>query len=580
MIGEVVGNYRITDKIATGGMGVVYKGEHFLIGKKVAIKLLKKQLSENRDVVDRFFNEARGTTAIRHPGIVDIYDFGYHGDNRAFIVMEFLEGETLKKRIKSRGIMAPEVATRIVRSVAGAVGAAHKVGVIHRDLKPDNIFLVPDADMPGGERVKVLDFGLAKLTMDQSASMGTQAGIVLGTPTYMAPEQCDGLGNIDHRADQYALGCILFQLLCGRTPFASDSAFALLQAQRFELPPPPRSLNSAISPALEAIILKLLAKDPGARYADMDEVRAALDLGGAEVDTASDTLLDEPSGSHSQAQTDSHRPGTAWPSQQSSVSASNGQVVSAPAMRAASVSGHGVPSHSMIGPGSRPVRLPSVPPRRRISPLYWVLGGVLSILIGFGIVYAVASLSRPQVIIMPVNEGESPPSPPAPPPPAGGEPSPTGAADELPAGAPADSSADAVGEPGDDGEGEPDQAIELESDEPDPTGDDLGAAPEPDPAGEGSDTVAISLRMGRIDGAVVEVDGHVRTDHPLVLARSDRTHAIRVTAPGRQPWEVQVRANRDRRLRVALEPAGGAAAKPASEPAGEPASAADPGIDL
>ncbi len=278
MKGEVVGNFRITREIATGGMGVVYEAEHVLIPKKrAAVKVLRRELSENRDIVRRFFTEANETTGIRHPGIIDIYDFGYHQGERAFIVMEMLEGETLERRLRKLRALEPIAAARIVRSVAGAVAAAHQHNIVHRDLKPDNIFLVPDADMPSGERVKVLDFGLAKLLDTQTAGMGTQAGIVLGTPSYMSPEQCAaGRGEIDIRADQYALGCIFFRLLCGRPPFVAERTLDLIFAHCQTPPPSPRQFSASVPAELEQIILTLLAKAPNQRFASMAALREAL----------------------------------------------------------------------------------------------------------------------------------------------------------------------------------------------------------------------------------------------------------------------------------------------------------------
>jgi serine/threonine protein kinase len=369
MIGEVVGKFRITGQIAVGGMGVVYTAEHELIGKKAAVKVLRREFSKNRDVVERFFREAKLTSGIRHPGIIDVQDYGYHRDDRAYIVMEFLEGETLKQRLQTRGILPLESAVRIVRSVAGAVGAAHAQGITHRDLKPDNIFLVPDAEMPGGERVKVLDFGLAKLSESQDATMGTQVGIVLGTPTYMSPEQCDGLGQIDHRADQYALGCILYQLLCGRPPFASDSPMDLFKAHRYEAPAPPRSLVPLIPSELEQVILKLLSKSPEQRFPDMDRVRIALDSS-LSAAPEFDTLVEEPDAP--QLPPPPAAPpysGPFMPLQpgfdpMSSVSGSNGQMVSmlnprpmtaqgmsAPGMSAPGMNAQGMSAPGMSAPG-------------------------------------------------------------------------------------------------------------------------------------------------------------------------------------------------------------------------------------
>src|SRR5262245_19155259 len=166
LLGDKLGSYLVTAKISEGGMGVVYRAEHGILGRSAAIKVLLPTYSQNRDVVQRFFNEARATTAIKHPGIVEIYDFGYRDDGRAFIVMELLAGESLAMRLPRVGRLDEDRALALVRGIAGALAAAHDAGIVHRDLKPDNIFLVPDAELPSGERPKLLDFGIAKLSGD------------------------------------------------------------------------------------------------------------------------------------------------------------------------------------------------------------------------------------------------------------------------------------------------------------------------------------------------------------------------------------------------------------------------------
>jgi len=291
MLGEQVGSYRIIERVAAGGMGVVYRAEHTLIGKIAAVKLLRKEVSEKPKIVKRFFDEARATTKIRHPGIVEIFDYGYHTDGRAYIIMEFLEGETLKRRIRSHGIFRADEAVPILRHVASAVGAAHDAGVVHRDLKPDNIFLVPDPDFPGGERTRVLDFGLAKLFDDSESDPGhlaTKSGAVMGTPTYMAPEQCKGAGEVDHRADLYSMGCILYELMCGQPPFVAAGVGELIGAHLHKEVTAPRHFNPVIHPDLEQVILDLLVKDPAARYSSTDTLRAVLDREFPETD-ATDT---------------------------------------------------------------------------------------------------------------------------------------------------------------------------------------------------------------------------------------------------------------------------------------------------
>ena len=199
VIGTTVGSYRIVSKLSVGGMGTVYKAEHTLIGKQAAVKVLHPELSSSRDIVNRFFNEAKSTTSIKHPGIVEVFDFGYMPSGHAFLVMEFLEGMSLARRIKTAGKMGEGEAAMLLRGVCSALHAAHAKGIVHRDLKPDNLFLVPDPDSAMGERPKILDFGIAKLTDIGLAGTATKTGAVMGTPTYMSPEQCRGTGEVDHR---------------------------------------------------------------------------------------------------------------------------------------------------------------------------------------------------------------------------------------------------------------------------------------------------------------------------------------------------------------------------------------------
>ncbi|HVV83239.1 MAG TPA: serine/threonine-protein kinase, partial [Kofleriaceae bacterium] len=278
MIGELAGSYRIVSKIAEGGMGVVYRAEHIMIGRPVAVKMLLPELSHQREVVTRFFNEARAATAVRHPGIVEIFDFGYTPGGQAYIVMELLDGEPVARRLRRIGQMPEAEAAAIIRTTASALGAAHTAGIIHRDLKPDNLFLCPDPAVPGGERPKILDFGIAKLSgpARQGPQM-TRADAVLGTPTYMSPEQCRGAGEVDHRSDLYSLGCIFYELVSGRPPFTSTAPGVLLANHLMETPESPRSLVPNLSPACEAIILRLLAKRPEERYANAEALGQALD---------------------------------------------------------------------------------------------------------------------------------------------------------------------------------------------------------------------------------------------------------------------------------------------------------------
>ena len=263
--------------IGHGGMGAVYRAHHAALARNAAVKVLLPELSHNRDLVARFFNEARAATAVRHPGIVEIFDFGYLPDGSGYIVMEFLEGETLGALRARLGRIPPARALTLTRQIAGALGAAHDRGIVHRDLKPDNVFLVADPEVPSGERIKVLDFGVAKLTATPGDTARTQTGSLLGTPTYMSPEQCRGTADVDGRTDLYALGCLLYELVCGQPPFVADSAGDLIAHHLYFEPPAPRTWEPALPSAIEQLIVWLLQKDPNARPQSTRELVEAID---------------------------------------------------------------------------------------------------------------------------------------------------------------------------------------------------------------------------------------------------------------------------------------------------------------
>jgi serine/threonine-protein kinase len=277
MLGEVVGSYRITGQIGAGGMGAVYEAEHLLLGRRAAVKVLLPDRCTDKETVERFFNEARATTRIQHPGIVKIFDYGHLESGNAFIVMELLEGESLGTRLKREGRFSSTQAIAIARHIAGLLGEAHRHGVIHRDLKPDNVFLVPDPALPRGERAKVLDFGIAKLADDEEGGgLQTKTGTLMGTPVYMSPEQCRGAGGVDHRSDIYALGCVLYQMLCGRPPFVAEGSGEIIAAHIHVEPSPVRVYEASVPPDLEAVVMKLLQKDVALRYQTMEQVIEAL----------------------------------------------------------------------------------------------------------------------------------------------------------------------------------------------------------------------------------------------------------------------------------------------------------------
>ncbi|MBA2540586.1 MAG: serine/threonine protein kinase, partial [Deltaproteobacteria bacterium] len=219
--GSRVGKYEVRTLLGQGGFGMVFMGHDTALDRDCALKFLLPEHTSRPEILQRFLKEARSAAKIKHGGIVTVFECGtVEGagpplDGMAYIAMELLEGESLSDRVK-RGPMPVEHALEITRQVASALAAAHAVGIIHRDLKPDNIYLVPDPATTFGERVKVLDFGIAKLADDTGGNAAkTSTHMIFGTPKYMSPEQCKSTAKVDERSDIYALGCILFEMVCG-----------------------------------------------------------------------------------------------------------------------------------------------------------------------------------------------------------------------------------------------------------------------------------------------------------------------------------------------------------------------------
>jgi serine/threonine-protein kinase len=278
MTGQQIGPYRVVREIGRGGMGSVFEAIQPQIERRVAIKVLRAEFAQNQQLVHRFFTEARAVNIVNHPSVVQISEFGQLPEGLAYIVMEFLEGESLGARMKRQGgKLTITESLRLCRQVAAALAAAHSKGIIHRDLKPDNIMIVHDPEAPGGERAKVLDFGIAKVfdaaRADQSV---TTTGSMVGTPLYMAPEQCRGGGNITDKADVYALGIMLYRMLCGRPPFIGDGSGAVLAMHIYEQPPPLRQFEPSIPDDLAGLVHSLLAKEPQQRPS-MAQVAVALE---------------------------------------------------------------------------------------------------------------------------------------------------------------------------------------------------------------------------------------------------------------------------------------------------------------
>ena len=258
--GEVLGDYRIEAKIGQGGMGTVYLGVHQLIGKRAAIKVLRGESCADQNEVDRFIAEARVVNEIGHPNIVDVFAFGQTPDGRSYLVMEWLQGESLRTRLE-RGRLELEDACQLARPLVRALTAAHVKGIVHRDLKPDNVFLVAQPGEP--PTVKLLDFGIAKLLRADHQMQQTASGQFVGTPMYIAPEQARGQP-IDPRADIYTFGGVLFEMLTGRPPFVAATSFEVIAKHLMEEPVAPSSV-APVPRELDRMIVAMLAKDPAAR---------------------------------------------------------------------------------------------------------------------------------------------------------------------------------------------------------------------------------------------------------------------------------------------------------------------------
>jgi serine/threonine-protein kinase len=276
----IEGKFKIDAQLGRGAMGTVYRATQLNLERPVAIKIMRSDILSNPVAIERFKREALAIARLKHPRIVAIYDYGVAPEVGAYIVMEYLEGRSLNAEVKERRRIPLEQAVRWMRQVCQAVAVAHTAGVIHRDLKPHNIFLEATQD---GPFVKVLDFGLAKLqrTSDQGVGSLTKSGTLVGSPPYMSPEQCEDLP-LDAQSDIYSLGCVFYEMVAGRPPFVGSSPIDTLVKHMNEEPKPPSAYTPEVPPAVDAVLLKALAKHKHERYesaSEFGQVLAGVEVG-------------------------------------------------------------------------------------------------------------------------------------------------------------------------------------------------------------------------------------------------------------------------------------------------------------
>lgn len=272
-----VGPYRLLRKIGRGGMGSVYEAVHETIERRVAIKILDAESARQNDLANRFLNEARAVNRVNDPGLVQMFDHGMLPDGTAYIVMEYLDGETLARRLRRlrRRLPVPEL-LRLLRQTAETLAATHRKGITHRDLKPDNIMVVRDTAVPGGERTKILDFGIAKLRESSPVkATNTHKDLLMGTPGYMSPEQCRGAGGVDEKTDVYSLGVVLYRALAGRLPFLAGGAGDIMAQHIYQPVPLLSELAPWLPSSLTELVHRLLSKEKQQRPS-MEEVATEL----------------------------------------------------------------------------------------------------------------------------------------------------------------------------------------------------------------------------------------------------------------------------------------------------------------
>src|SRR5215468_6788432 len=273
--GDRFGKYQVLERIGRGGMGTIFKAHDPVLDRLVALKVISPEVEVTDELRTRFFREAKACAKLNHPNIVTVYDMG-EDEGRLFIVMELLEGEELRQIIKASHVLNLEDKISVMLEVCSGLHYAHQKGIIHRDMKPGNIFLQKTG------HVKILDFGIALIAATEPGL--TRTGLIMGTLRYISPEQVRG--RVDQRSDMFSIGSVFYELLTSRPPFLGDDAMQLLEQLRTEDPPPPNQIDPAIPPELTAIVQRAMRKEPADRFRDLEEMRA-------ELDTVHTRLLEE-----------------------------------------------------------------------------------------------------------------------------------------------------------------------------------------------------------------------------------------------------------------------------------------------
>jgi serine/threonine protein kinase len=363
--GETVGPYRIVEQLGSGGMATVFKAYHANLDRYVAIKVLHPAFKQDPNFLSRFQREARIVAKLQHPAIVPVYDFNEH-EGQPYLVMRFIEGETLKARLGKGDLPLPEV-VRVLHPVGEALQYAHGQGVLHRDVKPSNILLTPDG------QVFLADFGLARIAQAGESTLSQDA--LVGTPQYISPEQARGDSDLDARTDVYSLGVVMYELLIGRVPYQADTPYAVIHDHIYAPLPLPRSIKPGFPEALERVLLKALAKERGDRYASVAELMTAFEMAAKAIISEAPTQAMAP---------DPKRNGAA------------GQpaVVPPPIMPAASAT---------VAAASSPVSA-AAPPAVKSKKAWWIAVGVLAVIV-------IATIAAVTALVVTERTRPAPPQP-------------------------------------------------------------------------------------------------------------------------------------------------------------------------